>query len=267
LRKVPKEEIRSRVHAAAALLQLDELLHRKPFQLSGGQRQRVAMGRAIVRRPTVFLFDEPLSNLDARLRLEMRIEIAQLHRKLGATMIYVTHDQVEAMTLADRIVVMSNGRIQQIDTPEALYNFPANLMVAGFIGTPPMNVLPGRVSSVEGDRSVFRSEGLELYMPECGYAGEAVVGVRPEHVKIDPVGKVSGRIEFIEDTGSDRYAHAQLRGGEKIVLRVSPRISLNIGDNAPLSIDGARAHVFVNGINIRLRGVEPAPPSTREQDS
>jgi ABC-type sugar transport system ATPase subunit len=251
LRKVPKHEIRPRVHAAAKLLQLDELLHRKPFQLSGGQRQRVAMGRAIVRKPTVFLFDEPLSNLDARLRSEMRVEIAQLHRKLGATMIYVTHDQVEAMTLADRIVVISNGRIQQIDTPEGLYNFPANIMVAGFIGTPPMNVLQGRVSSVDGQRSVFRSEGLEVNLPECGCSGEAVAGIRPEHVKIDPDGEFSGTIEFIEDTGSDRYAHARLAGGEKMVLRVSPQVSLNTGDNAPLSIDEARVHVFVNGLNVR----------------
>ncbi|MEJ2716274.1 MAG: ABC transporter ATP-binding protein [Deltaproteobacteria bacterium] len=262
LRKVPKDEIHTRVHATAKLLQLDELLQRKPFQLSGGQRQRVAMGRAIVRRPTVFLFDEPLSNLDARLRLEMRVEIAQLHRKLGATMIYVTHDQVEAMTLADRIVVISKGCIQQIDTPEGLYTNPANLMVAGFVGTPAMNFVQGRISCpIEGKKSLFRGEGIELEVPECGPPGEAVAGIRPEHVRIDPDGAFSGKVEFIEDTGSDRYAHVKLAGGAKMVLRVSPHVTLKIDDTVPLSIDEQQAHLFVDGINVRTR----EQPRTRQE--
>src|SRR6476646_6502298 len=187
LRHVKKEEIQQRVRRAAATLGIEEYLQRKPRELSGGQRQRVALGRALVRQPEVFLFDEPLSNLDAKLRVEMRREIARLHRELGTTMVYVTHDQAEAMTLGDRIVVMQGGRVQQIDTPLAVYGTPANTFVAGFIGSPPMNLIEGLVSS--GDAPEFRAAGGAIVLPVpralrtllAARAGAPVVlGVRPE---------------------------------------------------------------------------------------
>lgn len=245
VRKTPSEEIRSRVHEAAALLHLDGLLDRKPYQLSGGQRQRVAMGRAIVRDPTVFLFDEPLSNLDARLRVSMRMEIADLHRKLGSTTIYVTHDQVEAMTLADRIVVLNEGIIQQIDSPQGLYNHPANVMVAQFIGAPSMNLMPGLLERLPHKRrAVFRSQGMELELPMSEIEGAVFLGVRPEHVAVQSPGTCTGQVEFVEDTGADRYAHVRLKPGGKLVARLPPELSVRTGDWLSLSIDRHRAHLF-----------------------
>jgi ABC-type sugar transport system ATPase subunit len=245
LRKLPKKEIETKVQEAARLLQLEDLLHRKPSQLSGGQRQRVAMGRAIVRNPTVFLFDEPLSNLDARLRVSMRVEIARLHRNLNATTIYVTHDQVEAMTLADRIVVLDNGTVQQVDSPQGLYNHPANVMVAEFIGSPAMNLIRGTIRCDEGgQRTLFQSEGLSITLPSCDHEGEVIAGIRPEHVSIDPAGTLLGTVEFIEDTGSDRYAHVVPAGGERLVVRVSSDVSISQGDSVALKIDPGKVHVF-----------------------
>ena len=191
LAKMPKDEIRTRVHKAAKMLQLEEWLDRKPGQLSGGQRQRVAMGRAIVREPSVFLMDEPLSNLDAKLRVQMRAEIAPLQRQLGTTTIYVTHDQIEAMTMGDRVAVMRDGRLQQVDEPEVLYAEPANLFVAAFIGSPSMNLLEGTVT-VSGDDATVSLGEQSLHIPASalaerpalrGFDGrDVVVGIRPEHL-------------------------------------------------------------------------------------
>lgn len=245
LRKLPRNEIEAKVRDAARLLQLEDLLQRKPSQLSGGQRQRVAMGRAIVREPTVFLFDEPLSNLDARLRVSMRVEIARLHRNLSATTIYVTHDQVEAMTLADRIVVLDKGTVQQVDSPQGLYNRPANVMVAEFIGSPAMNLIRGKIRRDEdGKQTVFASKGLSITLPAGEQDGEVIVGIRPEHVVVDPAGTLRGSIEFIEDTGSDRYAHVLPEGGERLVVRVPVDLNIHPGDSLALTIDPEKLHVF-----------------------
>ncbi len=245
LRKLPRTEIETKVQEAASLLQLDDLLQRKPSQLSGGQRQRVAMGRAIVRDPTVFLFDEPLSNLDARLRVSMRVEIARLHRNLNATTIYVTHDQVEAMTLADRIVVLDNGKVQQVDSPQGLYNHPANVMVAEFIGSPAMNLVQGTIRrDEEGNRTLFQAKGLNITLPPCEHEGEVIAGIRPEHIVVDPAGVLIGTVEFIEDTGSDRYAHVVPTRGERLVVRVPSVVSISPGDSVGLTIEPGKVHVF-----------------------
>ena len=231
LRKMPPTEIQRRVSDAAKLLELDDLLERKPKALSGGQRQRVAMGRAIVRQPAVFLFDEPLSNLDARLRVQMRMEIAALHRKLGATMIYVTHDQTEAMTLADRLVVMSQGRLQQVGTPKEVYRDPRNTFVAGFIGSPGMNFLPGEITEQAGAQTFHGpggvSVGLKLREP---LEGVASVGVRPEDITAvakDEDG--AGHIEHLEFIGAHTFAH--LRVGKSVLsMRLPSDAGHRVGD-------------------------------------
>ena len=246
LRKLPKEVVRAGVMEAAQLLQLEGHLDRMPAQLSGGQRQRVAIGRAIVRRPTVFLFDEPLSNLDAQLRATMRVEIAQLHRRLGATTIYVTHDQVEAMTLGDRIVILHDGTVQQIDTPEVIYKRPANLMVAGFVGSPSMNLIRGRVTAGEREgTAVFTSRSIAVEFPrEAAQSREMVLGIRPEHIAVDPDGKIKGAVQFIEDLGSDRFLHVSLEENEKLVVRVGAAGSFSVGETIALTIDPNLAHLF-----------------------
>jgi multiple sugar transport system ATP-binding protein len=221
----PASEIERRVKAAAAVLRLDDLLDRKPRQLSGGQRQRVAIGRAIVREPTIFLFDEPLSNLDAALRVDMRAEIAALKQRLGTTMIYVTHDQTEAMTLADTIVVMDGGRIAQAGPPLELYRRPANLFVAKFIGSPRMNVLPGALA---GDAA-------------------ASVGVRPEHVRLHPAGEgqLSARVAMVEHLGSDLFAHLAVDGvAERVIARLDGTRDIRSGDEAGLSFAAGQLHRF-----------------------
>jgi multiple sugar transport system ATP-binding protein len=226
LARTPKDEIDRRVAAAAEVLRLDQLLHRKPRQLSGGQRQRVAIGRAIVREPRIFLFDEPLSNLDAALRVDMRAEIAALKQRLGTTMIYVTHDQTEAMTLADTIVVMNAGRIEQVGAPLELYRSPRNRFVARFIGSPRMNMLPG---------------GL------IGDLMAAEVGVRPEHVSVsaDSEHGVAGRIAMVEHLGSDLFAHVDVPGaGERMVARLPATETIAIGRKVSLGFDRAHLHRF-----------------------
>ena len=213
--KVPKPEIEQRVQKAAKILELGGLLDRKPRQLSGGQRQRVAMGRAIVRQPQVFLFDEPLSNLDAKLRAQTRLEIQKLHRELGVTSLFVTHDQVEAMTLAERMIVMNAGRIEQIGTPEQVYQQPATTFVAGFIGSPPMNLLQGRA---EGMRFVIGDTALALPAP-APRDGALLLGVRPEHAELDPAGTWPLQVEMQEMLGAERLIYGQL-GGAAFTLRV-----------------------------------------------
>ena len=203
--KLPREQIRARVDKAARILELSALLDRKPRQLSGGQRQRVAMGRAIVRQPQVFLFDEPLSNLDAKLRAQTRIEIRKLHAELGVTSLFVTHDQVEAMTLAQRMIVMNAGVMEQFGTPEEVYARPASTFVAGFIGAPPMNLLPGRA---DGDR--FQVAGTTLPLPRpAPRAGELILGVRPEHLQLDDRGAWALPVELTEMLGAERLVYGR----------------------------------------------------------
>ena len=212
--KVPVAEIKARVDKAAAILQLGPYLMRKPRELSGGQRQRVAMGRAIVREPAVFLFDEPLSNLDAKLRAATRLEIQKLHRELGVTSLFVTHDQIEAMTLAERMIVMNAGRMEQIGTPEEVYARPATTFVAGFIGSPPMNLLDGRA-----DGSRFTVNGVTLALPQpAPRSGPLLLGVRPEHAAVADAGWAL-QVELVEMLGAERLVHGRL-GDTPFTLRV-----------------------------------------------
>ena len=204
-RKIPRDEIHLKVEEAASILNLKEYLERKPSQLSGGQRQRVAMGRAIVRDPSVFLFDEPLSNLDAKLRNQMRLEIKALQKRLGVTSIYVTHDQVEAMTMADRIIVLNQGKIEQIGTPAEIYAQPASTFVASFVGAPPMNLLRCKITD---GRAVLNGIPLTTYGAN-GSDKEVIFGLRPEDVKLDPDGKHTLHVEVLEDLGAHRIAHGK----------------------------------------------------------
>ena len=253
LRKIAKAEIDARVRAAAATLGIEQLLSRKPREMSGGQRQRIALGRALVRQPQVFLFDEPLSNLDAKLRVQMRREIARLHRQLAATMVYVTHDQVEAMTLGDRIVVMSEGRVMQVDTPIALYERPANRFVAGFIGSPAMNFVKGEVAR-DGTGPVFRAEGgaftVALREAFAGVVGRSVVlGVRPEHLHlVTGAGNADGRsfpvrVESTEPLGNETFLFVRA-GGQELTARAGGGAAPLPGQDARLTADGERVHLF-----------------------
>ncbi|MFN7008802.1 MAG: ABC transporter ATP-binding protein [Allorhizobium sp.] len=222
--KVDKAEIDCKVEEAARILNLTDYLERKPRNLSGGQRQRVAIGRAIVRSPECFLFDEPLSNLDAALRVNMRLEISELHQKLGATSIYVTHDQVEAMTMADKIVVLNKGRIEQVGSPLELYRSPANLFVAGFIGSPKMNLIGGRVAQEKGTHTI---------------------GIRPEHVTLSTTeGAWKGRVTVAEHLGSDTFLHVDVEGVGSVTARVSGEMPVHHGDTVYITPDPARLHRF-----------------------
>jgi ABC-type sugar transport system ATPase subunit len=239
LRGTAKDEIRRRVDEAAQMLDLQALLDRKPKQLSGGQRQRVAMGRAIVRRASVFLFDEPLSNLDAKLRLQTRMQLNQLHRRLGATSIYVTHDQVEAMTLANRIVLMKGGHVQQIGTPLELFDRPSNVFVATFLGSPAMNVLPARL---EGGQAVGDGFRLPVTAPP-GEAGRPIlVGVRPQHIGLG-AGGAPATVELVEPLGTETYVHCRLGDG-LVVARVDGATTARAGEPVALAIDAERLHLF-----------------------
>ena len=252
VRRAPKAEIQARVEEVAKLLGLDELLHRRPAQLSGGQRQRVAIGRALVRQPAAFLLDEPLSNLDAKLRVQMRREIARLHRQLGTTMIYVTHDQVEAMTLGDRIAVLNSGRLQQVDTPAALYGSPANSFVASFIGTPPMNLVPGRL--VAGSPARFEAAGgISLALGDRGQtalagAQERVVllGVRPEDLAraTDSAdgAALATRVELVELLGGEGLVHLAA-GSVELTARIPAPVPA-AGDAFAVRIPPDRMHFF-----------------------
>jgi len=249
---LPGEEVRSRAHEAAQILGLMEYLERYPRQLSGGQRQRVAMGRAIVRKPQVFLFDEPLSNLDAKLRVAMRTEIKELHQRLRTTTVYVTHDQIEAMTMADKIVVMHDGVVEQMGTPLELYDRPANQFVAGFIGSPAMNFLKGKVKS-NGSASFEGPNGVKLPLnsaPANSEGQPAVYGVRPEHFTIADDG-AEAEIIVVEPTGSETQVFAKL-GGEQVVAVFRERHQFNPGDKIRLKPDPALVHLFDEATGKRL---------------
>ncbi|MBT3790061.1 MAG: sn-glycerol-3-phosphate ABC transporter ATP-binding protein UgpC [Alphaproteobacteria bacterium] len=248
--KLGKAEIKTRVDAAAEKLQLTELLHRRPAQLSGGQRQRVAIGRAIVREPQVFLFDEPLSNLDAALRVNTRLEIAKLHQDLQNTVIYVTHDQVEAMTLADKIVVMNGGNVEQIGSPMDLYHRPANLFVAGFIGSPKMNFLPGTVVSVDGSSIAVQVAGslsgtVTFDRPgnSCSSGDSITLGVRPEHLTAAG-NELSGAVEVVERLGDVSYIYLNLADGERLVIAESGTTEVAPGEKIGCNLDPASLHLF-----------------------
>ncbi len=255
LRKFPKSEIKDRVEDAADILGITELLGRKPKALSGGQRQRVAVGRAIVRKPSVFLFDEPLSNLDAKLRVQMRAEISRLHQRLQSTMIYVTHDQVEAMTMGDRITVMKDGIIYQVDTPLGLYNNPRNRFVAGFIGSPAMNFLQGRI--VANGSLQFQGEAgsLPLNAEDTqamkSYEGKDVLlGIRPEDIHapdflpdLNHGHSIDTEVDVIEPMGNEIFLYVKAAGAE-LAARVDPRQTAKVGGTLPLVLDMDKAHFF-----------------------
>lgn len=251
---VPKAERRKRAEEIAKTLRLEDFLDRKPGQLSGGQRQRVAIGRAIVRHPEVFLFDEPLSNLDAALRVEMRLEIARLHKLLGHTMVYVTHDQVEAMTMADRIVVMNGGKVAQVGTPLELYHTPQNRFVAEFIGAPKMNILSCEVLTTDGTTKTLRTvcgdvevTGVQDPDPEITH-----LGVRPEHLNIDSNGSISGRVEVVENLGGEAYVYVEIAGGQTLIVKSSGDVTAEAEQNIRLSPDPKHCHIFdQNGLALK----------------
>ncbi len=243
IRRVAKDEIARRVHKTAEILELsDDQLDRKPRQLSGGQRQRVAMGRAIVREPAAFLFDEPLSNLDAKLRVQMRLEIKRLQRSLGTTSLYVTHDQIEAMTMGDRLVVMNEGRAEQIGAPMEIYDRPATVFVAGFIGSPAMNLLDG---TVRGDQ-LSLAGGAALKLPGKAPDGPVLAGIRPEHLALAEGAAADLEIvaEAIEPLGADTLVHGRLEARHNITVRLSGTPKLTEGDKLPLQIEAGRLHLF-----------------------
>ena len=256
LRKYPKDEIDARVQEAADILGIQDLLERKPKALSGGQRQRVAVGRAIVRKPKVFLFDEPLSNLDAKLRVQMRAEISKLHTRLEATMIYVTHDQTEAMTMGDRIVVMKDGRIQQIDAPLSLYNDPVNQFVAGFIGSPSMNFISGKLVA-NGDSLVFDEGNIQIALPASYNEQlsdhkdqEVVMGIRPEDIHdpetmardVETVG-IEAKVEVVEPMGNEVFLNLTT-GKSAFVARIDPRHMPEVEQTVKLAVEVEKAHFF-----------------------
>jgi sn-glycerol 3-phosphate transport system ATP-binding protein len=259
IRKMSRDEIRKRVEAAAQILELEHLLDRRPRQLSGGQRQRVAMGRAIVREPKVFLFDEPLSNLDAKLRVAMRLEILKLHRRLRTTSLYVTHDQVEAMTLANRMVVMNKGVAEQIGTPMEVFEKPASMFVAGFIGSPPMNLVPVHAY---GDGTVKTSEGIDLAIvplsvPSAVRGRDVIMGIRPEHMVLNSPG-LRIEVEMVETLGSEQLVHGRC-GKAELVIRCTTRQlqeeTIKAGDQLNVGPDGRHElHWFEADTGRRVHG-------------
>ncbi len=245
--KTPAAGIEARVAEAARMLQIEPLLQRRPGQLSGGQRQRVAIGRAVVREPRIFLFDEPLSNLDAELRVQMRVELADLHARIGNTMIYVTHDQTEAMTMADKIVVLRDGRIEQTGAPLDLYNRPANRFVAGFIGSPRMNFLEATLAEPDA-ASIDGLPPVRLKAPVSSIARGAhlTYGIRPEHVRLvgEADSAVAATATSVEQLGSDSYLYCQLQGGQMLTVHHPGQTSARRGDAVHLHFDAAAAHLF-----------------------
>ncbi len=256
LRKIPKTEINRRVTEAAELLGIDNLLKRKPKELSGGQRQRVALGRAIVREPQAFLMDEPLSNLDAKLRVQMRAELSKLHNRLQTTTIYVTHDQTEAMTLGSRIAIMDHGVLQQLDTPEQIYNNPANVFVAGFIGSPQMNFITCNIEH-QGEDILLKTNTFTIKLPEQYQPllkqynqDKVVLGIRPEDIYVRdeylekyPETVIPAKVEVVEPLGSEIHLYLTT-GEESITARIAPGLSFHPGDNLKIAIDTAKIHLF-----------------------
>jgi multiple sugar transport system ATP-binding protein len=241
MRGTPKPDIDAKVRQAGRTLGLEHLLQRKPRQLSGGQRQRVALGRAIVRSPQVFLLDEPLSNLDAQLRVETRINLQKLHRDLGATFVYVTHDQVEAMTMGDRIAVMRDGLLQQVASPRDIYDNPANMYVAGFIGSPKMNFIPVTVSGKTATAS-----GFSIELPIAPPVEKGMLGIRPEDLTDVPregFPQVDVRIDVVEILGSDQFLYGKV-GGDDVIARVDPQLKVAVGDRVKLNVNMRRLHLF-----------------------
>ncbi len=262
LRKVPADEIKRRVMEAAKSLEVEHLLERKPKELSGGQRQRIAIGRAIVREPKVFLMDEPLSNLDAKLRVSMRAEIKRLHQRLQTTFVYVTHDQTEAMTLGDRIAILKGGDLQQCDTPHEVYHFPANLFVATFIGSPQMNLLTGNLS-FDGENAIVAGQGFHFVLPrKPSYReGAVIVGIRPEHLvpaRDDSPNRLTSTVEVTEPMGFETYVYlTNPAPGAKaehsaIIARITEEMPPRIGDTLVLAADPAKIHLFDPSSEIRL---------------
>ena len=264
--KMPKPEIDARIRRAAEILQISELLERRPSQLSGGQSQRVAIGRAIVKEPEAFLFDEPLSNLDAELRVKMRSEIVSLHRRLKSTMVYVTHDQVEAMTMADTIVVLRDGAVEQVGAPIELYARPRNQFVAGFLGTPQMNMLKAKIRMVTGDgMSLFVDGGrgtIDATVDGMGSLADAdcTVGIRPEHIAISDSGAIAGTVIATEMLGSETIVFANLQSGENVTAAIRGIRSLRQGAIVQFSVDRRFVHVFDN------RGISFPPLRSWRED-
>jgi|688.fasta_scaffold51295_2 multiple sugar transport system ATP-binding protein len=267
LRKTPKADIDRRVKEAADILDIGHLLDRKPKQLSGGQRQRVAVGRAIVREPAVFLFDEPLSNLDAKLRVQTRAQLTRLHQRLATTFIYVTHDQVEAMTMASRIAVMRDGVLQQIDTPQQLYNHPHNVFVAGFIGSPSMNFFDATIVENDGKLEV-NTGGFRLAVPEQKasewrqFKGrEVIFGIRPEDMHAKPFvapgileSDMKAKVDVVELMGNEIYLYMMTKDEKSFIARVDPRVESRRGDEVDLAVNMANAHIFDPKSEISLAG-------------
>jgi len=271
VRREPRSTIRPQIQEVAALLGIEDLLARRPSELSGGQRQRVALGRALLRQPRAFLMDEPLSNLDAALRVQMRVELKRLHDRFGITTVYVTHDQVEAMTMGDRIAIMSNGRLQQADTPEVIYERPANLFVASFVGSPTMNLLKGEVTSADGHPAVHflqtttALEGALAVAVSSLTAREIVVGIRPEDVRLASDAPASystrlqGIVDVVEPLGSETYVVLKI-AEQSVTARFPPRVSVTSGETVEVALTPAHLHVFdaQSGINILAADAPPA---------
>lgn len=261
LAKVPKSEIDRRVREAADILQIQDYLQRKPKELSGGQRQRVAIGRAIVREPKVFLFDEPLSNLDAKLRVQMRIELTKLHQRLNATMVYVTHDQVEAMTMADKIIVLREGYVEQVGKPLDLYHNPTNLFVAGFIGSPAMNFIEGRIAGLSDNSVEVETQGgvkMTLpYRPEDGAQSGAQVtlGVRPEHLNPEGEGQaqLKGEVFAVERLGGETYLYVRTEGERELTVHAAGDKTVSAGESIAVGFDFKTCHLFGNQGNAFQR--------------
>ncbi len=249
MRKVPKPVRQKRIQEVAVMLQIEHLLDRRPAQLSGGQRQRVAMGRALARDPQLFLFDEPLSNLDAKLRVEMRAEIKRLHHVSGITSVYVTHDQIEAMTLGSRIAVMKDGVLQQIGTPDAIYRRPANMYVAGFIGSPTMNFITGKIQTAGDDgKFVFEGGSLDLI---CPAAAQATLGQRPEHIHLSADAPWRGEVVLVEPTGADTYVVVKTDVGP-ITVRVPPSTLIQVGEQIGLTVSSKHNNWFDTQTGLRM---------------
>ena len=238
-RGIDKKDIDQKVNEAAKLLQISDYLERKPSMLSGGQRQRVAMGRAIVRNPKIFLFDEPLSNLDAKLRIQMRLEIKKLQQKVGVTSIFVTHDQTEAMTLADKLAVINNGIIEQLATPIEIYNNPKSLFVAGFIGSPQMNFIDGELKN-----NTLSAEGFEIKNVKSDFNGDITLGIRPEHLSQSDNGLINLNVDLVEQLGSDNLVYGQLKDKKDFCYRCPGNLTIKKGDKLNLNIDNENYYIF-----------------------